>query len=209
MNCDPIARWYRFMEYGAFGRALERRRFAFLTESATAKRVLMLGEGDGRFLKAFLQSNQDATVDYVDASEKMLSLAKHRAGDDGHRVAFHHANALAWSPPRGDYDLIVTHFFLDCFNEVELAELVPRIAAHGSAATWIVSDFHQPKAGFAALHAASWLRLLYLFFRFTTGLRTKSLADYRTALHNSGFRLQRSAEVQAGLLISELWKQCS
>ena len=100
MNCDPIARWYRFFEYGAFGRALERRRFAFLAETANSKRVLMLGEGDGRFLEAFLQSNREATVDYVDASEQMLSLAKRRAGIHAGRVEFHHADALSWIPPR-------------------------------------------------------------------------------------------------------------
>ena len=30
------------------------------------------------------------------------------------RVCLHHADALLWEPTRV-YDLIVTHFFLDCF----------------------------------------------------------------------------------------------
>jgi ubiquinone/menaquinone biosynthesis C-methylase UbiE len=207
MNCDRIAPWYRLLEYGAFGRKLEQSRFAFLTESKGAKHALMLGEGDGRFLQGFLRLNRQATVDYVDSSAEMLSLAKGRAAGDQDRVKFHHANALVWTPPRDDYDLIVTHFFLDCFPAQEIAELIHRIASHAPRAEWIISDFHQPGSGFAATRAAAWLRLLYLFFRIATGLRTRSLADHRSAMQENGFRLERAITADAGLLVSELWKQ--
>ena len=30
MNADPLARWYRFIEYAAYGRSLERSRYIFL-----------------------------------------------------------------------------------------------------------------------------------------------------------------------------------
>jgi ubiquinone/menaquinone biosynthesis C-methylase UbiE len=207
MNCDRIAPWYRFFEYGAFGRKLEQSRFAFLAESKGAKHALMLGEGDGRFLQEFLRVNRNATVDYVDSSAEMLSLARSRAAGDHDRVSFHHADALVWTPPRDDYDLVVTHFFLDCFPAEEIAGLIHRIASHSPQAEWIVSDFHEPQGGFAAARAATWLRLLYLFFRITTGLRTRSLADYRSALQENGFRLERAITAEAGLLVSELWKQ--
>jgi len=43
MNWDSIARWYRWLEYLGFGRALEDRREAFLSDVADARRVLALG----------------------------------------------------------------------------------------------------------------------------------------------------------------------
>ncbi len=52
VNCDRIARWYRWIEYAGFGRALERRREAFLDDVSDARRVLALGDGDGRALAA-------------------------------------------------------------------------------------------------------------------------------------------------------------
>jgi ubiquinone/menaquinone biosynthesis C-methylase UbiE len=166
----------------------------------------MLGEGDGRFLRAFLDSNPEATVDYVDASAQMLALAKQRAGAASEsRVNLHQADALQWTPPRGDYDLIVTHFFLDCFDEDEVAAIIHRIATRARQARWIVSDFRQPKRGFRAVRAASWLWLLYSFFRITTGLKTRSLADYRSALRDNGFQLNRAITADGGLLVSELW----
>ena len=209
MNCDPIARWYRFFEYSAFGHELERRRFEFLPQTTGSRHALMLGEGDGRFLRLFLDQNPEATVDCVDSSSKMLSLAKQRAGSHHTRVGFYQADALHWTPPRDDYDLIVTHFFLDCFNQSEASLLIAGIAQHAAQAQWIVSDFHQPQQGFAALRATCWLRVLYAFFRFTTGLRTHQLPDHRALLTAKGFRLERAIESQAGLLVSELWKQCA
>ena len=116
----------------------------------------MLGEGDGRFLERFLDQNPDATLDYVDSSAGMLSLARPRAGVHQARVSFHHADVLAWTPLRDNYDLIVTHFFLDCFSQHDLAILIRAIAGHASQAKWIVSDFRQPRRGLAAVRAACW-----------------------------------------------------
>jgi Trans-aconitate methyltransferase len=78
MNCDRLARWYRWAEYGAFGRALEKRRFYFLDTLSAPRRVLMLGEGDGRFLQALARRHPGAVIDYVDSSARMLALAQGR-----------------------------------------------------------------------------------------------------------------------------------
>jgi len=43
MNCDRIARCYRWLEYLSFGRALERRRREYLIEVESARSVLILG----------------------------------------------------------------------------------------------------------------------------------------------------------------------
>ena len=53
MNCDGIARCYRWLEYGMFGRALEQTRLEYLELAANARHCLILGDGDGRFLAAF------------------------------------------------------------------------------------------------------------------------------------------------------------
>ena len=105
MNCDRLARWYRWLEYLGWGRGLERRREQFLPETSDARHVLMLGEGDGRFLAAFLRANPHAEVDYVDLSVGMLALAEKRAGAAATgRVRFHHADArdLAVADRRGN-----------------------------------------------------------------------------------------------------------
>lgn len=204
MNCDPIARWYCWFEYIGFGSELERRRLAFLADVANAQRILVLGEGDGRFLVRLVEQNHRASIDYVDLSERMLQLARMRVASD--RVTYHHADALAILLPLAEYDLIVTHFFLDCFDDSNAAELVRRVVdAAQPHARWLISEFRQPERGWQAAWAWLWLRTLYLFFRITTGLRTTRLMDHHPLLARNDFQLIRQESDRFGLVASELW----
>jgi len=102
VNCDPIARWYRWLEYLGFGGALERRRCAFLAEVSNARRILALGDGDGRFLARLVERmNPETEIDYIDLSRRMLELARRRIEASGHAhpVTFLQADALAVALP--------------------------------------------------------------------------------------------------------------
>jgi ubiquinone/menaquinone biosynthesis C-methylase UbiE len=205
VNCDPIARWYRWLEYLGFAGELQRRRVAFLPHVADARRILVLGDGDGRFLVRLAGQNRMASIDAVDLSARMLALARSRAGD---RVTYHQADALTMPLPEVRYDLIVSHFFLDCFDEAGAESLVARVARAASCdARWLISEFRQPARGLAAVWARVWLRGLYFFFRMTTGLKTNRLVDHRPLLERYGFRIIQEEPAWFGLLASELWRR--
>ena len=200
MNCDRIAPWYRWFEYAGFGRALERRRFAFLDALADARRVLVLGDGDGRFLERLARANRGACIDYVDLSGRMLELARGRAGME--RIRYRQADARTVPLGAARYDLIVTHFFLDCFSEEDAAHVIARIVAAAQPdARWLISEFRA--GGWAQL----WLPMLYAFFRVTTGLRTRRLVDHHPLLACRGFALERLERSRFGMLASELWRR--
>lgn len=183
------------------GRALERRRRRFLAEFENAQRALVLGDGDGRFLRALLRRNPVVRADYVDLSGRMLELARGRAG--GERVSYLQADARAAEFPRSEYDLIATHFFFDCFGEKELDRLIGRIAvAARPRARWVVSEFRV-----ASLAGRLLVRALYLFFRITTGLKTRTLVDHRPMLRSHAFRLISASHSRGGLVVSELWER--
>jgi SAM-dependent methyltransferase len=159
---------------------------------------LLLGDGDGRFLARLLEQNPALIADTVDLSARMLALARTRGGGD--RVTYRHADALVASLPQAEYDLIVTHFFLDCLDQHDTETLVCRVSkAARPGAMWLISEFRQP------LWATFFIRGLYLFFRVTTGLKTQHLVDYRPILNRFGFRLAQEETSRAGLLASELW----
>ena len=165
---DPIAPLYRTLETLAFGSALQSARVAFLSEIGDTRRALIAGEGNGRFLEALLRRHPTIRVDCVDASARMLQLAKARVHDDA-RVRFLHEDLKVWSPEENAYDLIVTHFFLDCFVEDEIAVIVTKLARAATAdAVWLLSDFSIPAGGLAKVHARIWLSAMYRFFRLTT-----------------------------------------
>lgn len=187
------------MEYAVFGRALERRRLAFLSEASEARRVLALGDGDGRALVALLTAAPHACVDYVDISAKMLELACARAGTD--RVNYRRADARVFNVRQAEYDAIVTHFFFDCFDDAELSSLVEKMTrAATPSARWIVSEFRPSNVGARVLIA-----IMYAFFRGATGLATRRLSDHHPYLLRNGFRLERAERAWAGMLASELW----
>lgn len=204
MNCDRIARWYRTFEYLVFGRALEQRRLAFLSEIADCRSVLILGDGDGRFTKEFAAIYPTAEVDSVDLSARMIDLARQRLQAIPNQVHLHMGDALTF-PLTKRYDLVVTHFFLDCLTDAEVERLVARVRQQcETGALWLVSEFAVPDQGFRKYVAAVFVRFLYFCFALTTGLRVIRLPNYSAVLERHGFRIVARRGALGGLLVSEL-----
>jgi ubiquinone/menaquinone biosynthesis C-methylase UbiE len=212
MNVDRIAPLYEPVEHLCFGRALERRRNAFLDELKDARRAISCGEGDGRFMKALLESNFRGEVTAVDASWRMTQIGNRRVQrmnpEYRTRAEYVCADIAAFAPPES-YDLIATHFFLDCFSTEAAASIIERVARwatpHG--ARWIISEFTQPLNPVGRLWSGAIIRSLYAGFRLTTGLRTTHLPDYLPALAAAGFGLRKQVHACGGLLVSELWER--
>lgn len=212
MSFDALAPWYRALEWMAFGDALQGCRVACLGEIAAPRRALIVGEGNGRFLSELLRLHPGVEVDCVDTSERMLRLARKRVegelGDQGERVRFLHEDIASWSALERHYDLVVTHFVLDCFPEAELAGIVRKLArAATDDARWLLADFCIPAYGIARLRARGWLAAMYCFFRITARIPARKLIDPTPFLQVEGFPLSRQHLFRAGMLKSEMWKR--
>jgi ubiquinone/menaquinone biosynthesis C-methylase UbiE len=207
VSFDLIAPHYRWLESIPFGHRLQAARIAFLDQVGTPKRALIVGEGDGRFLEVLLRKHPAIIVDCVDASARMLELARERVHDVS-RVQFLHEDLMAWSPRENVYDLIVTHFFLDCFAGDEIAIVVAKLARVAmSDAVWLLADFSIPSRGIAKVHAQLWLRAMYRFFRLTTRINGRELIDPSEFLRAHGFHLHARRIQRLGLVKSELWRR--
>lgn len=205
-NFNRLARLYRWMEYFTFGPLLSRTRCAFLLRTTTATNALILGDGDGRFTARLLRSNPTIHIDAVDGSSAMLAALLRRTGPNSSRVCIHHADARTFQPPNPPYDLIVTHFFLDCLSTAEIQSLAATLRATATPhALWLVSEFAVPPTLFGRLIASPIVHFLYRAFGLLTGLPLRQLPDHRTALSQSGFTLRKSHPRLGGLLVSELW----
>lgn len=205
-NFDGLAPIYRWLELASFGNALWRCRCHFLDELRECRRALVLGDGDGRFTARLLETNREVHIDAVDASEAMLRALLDRSRKHGGRLRTFCADVRTWEPAGQSYDLVVSHFFLDCLTTEEVAELArrlrPRLAPQ---ARWLVSEFAEPKNRFGRMVARPVVRGLYLAFRGLTGLRVRRLPEYTKALTEEGLRGRRKREFLGGLLVTELW----
>jgi SAM-dependent methyltransferase len=229
---NRLARLYRWMEFFSFGPFLALTRGTFVDRLRDRRKALVLGDGDGRFTARLLRTNAAVRVDAVDGSGAMLAALMSRTGPDAHRVSTQREDIRAWSASDPDpgsdldsnlgselgtdpgsgagskqaYDLIATHFFLDCLTEDEIGALAGRARrAAAPGALWVVSEFRVPSGWFGLLIARPIVAALYLSFGILTGLTVRALPDYAPALQETGFRLLERRLRLNGLLVAELW----
>jgi hypothetical protein len=209
-NFNRIARLYRWMEFFSFGPSLALTRHTFLPQLAQIRQALVLGDGDGRFSARLLEANPLVRIDAVDASAAMLDALLRRAGPHAERVQVYLADVRNWEPPAPimapPYELIATHFFLDCLTTSEVGTLARRLRSGVSgSALWVVSEFAIPPGWGGRLIARPLIATLYLSFGLVTGLAVRTLPDHQAALRCAGFILRERRSRLGGLLIAEMW----
>lgn len=210
MSFDRLAPHYRWLETIAFQNALQNARSCWVDDIPRPERVLIAGEGNGRFLSELLRVHPGINVDCVDASERMLELARARVRrlrpESLGSIRFLHSDIVDWSPS-GSYDLIVTHFFLDCFAREQLGAVVAKLAqAAQPDAVWLLADFTVPQEnGWMRCHARTWLSAMYLFFRCAANLKANELIDPTPYLEANGFARTSRRVSRSGMLKSEMY----
>jgi ubiquinone/menaquinone biosynthesis C-methylase UbiE len=211
MSFDTLAPYYRGMEFVTAGGMLQRCRTSFLAETRSCRRALLLGEGPGRFLVELLRSNPRIEIVCVERSPAMIEQAVHqlkRNDLNPSRVKFQQCDALRWQAPREEFDLVATHFFLDCFRRDELEGLIAKIGAAASPeARWLLTDFRVPSSGWQKWRARMALALMYSFFRMATGLSATRLAAVDDLIERAGFRRTGQVAANFGFVRAELWKR--
>lgn len=222
MAYDHLAPWYEFLEKLTFGPSLHRCRIQYLDamrEQLAAGPILILGDGDGRFLEAWLKRYPNSSVDTLDFSQGMLDLSKQRiqrwAAENQiqvqelqEQVKWIRADALGWEFPVNHYQGIVTHFFLDSFTPDASLHLIPSIAsALKPGGFWLCSDFQIPGSGniLAKWRAQIWVAFLYGCFQALTETRTNQLTDPVEMMQRAGMKRIHMQTSQWNLLKSEYW----
>ena len=152
----------------------------------------------------------DCEFTVLDVSRGMLNQARQRSARVSKGVAanFIAADAREWAGPRGKFDVVVTNFFLDCFAPDDLKRVVENLSAVAApGATWLVSDFQMPPAGWRQWRARFVLALAYGFFRIATDISARRITPPDEYLRAAGFVLRRRTGFNFGLLYADLWQR--
>lgn len=182
---NVIAPFYDRLAAVVFGADILESQLCFLTEVPPHAKVLVLGGGTGKWLNELLRINPTCVVYYVDASSKMLAIAKSRCNSKG-QVNFIHGTEE--SIPDEKYEIVVTYFFVDLFDESKLDMLIRDIGEKLKVGgQWIVADFVRER---------NWHRLLlgvmYAFFAFLRAVDTTKLPDWQEIFIQNNYQVQKS-----------------
>ncbi len=210
MNFDRIAPFYQLIESVTAGSSVQKCRTALLPHLDTAHSVLLLGEGNGRFLVALREHFPDLKITVVESSGKMLQLLRRRLAKKSlseENLTLIQADIRDWNVPTGAFDAIVTNFFLDCFRPIELQTLIHKLAQGIKPnGVWLVSDFGKPPQLLRGLRAEIILKLMYGFFRRTARLDARRLTSPDEHLEDAGFHLREREVRDWGLLHADVWE---
>jgi ubiquinone/menaquinone biosynthesis C-methylase UbiE len=199
------------MENILAGNLMQRCRTLHLAECRTQQRALLVGEGTGKFLAKLLLFNPTIEITCVEQSQKMINQIRARLARqhlDQSRVHFENTDFGSWPMPANPFDLIATHFFLDCFSGDRLPKIIAKLSvAAAPGAVWLVSDFQTPARGWQRCRATLMIAALYHFFRWTTAISAQELIPPDPWIHQAGFQLERRQFLSCSLVHADVWKK--
>ena len=127
MNFDYISPYYSVGERCLFGSKLDFHRRLFPQILRTSHKVLLLGEGKGRFLKYLLKENSSCEITIIESSRKMVeSINKLILTQDRFRVEIKNIPIERYKCDQ-KFDFICSFFFWDCFSDYQLNRYLPQI----------------------------------------------------------------------------------
>ena len=208
---DNLSKIYWLVEYIVFGNILEQTRKSShrVFESLPQARVLALGDGDGRFSCDTLNRFANIHIDSLDSSKGMINTATDRIHRSDSNLLNRYkpivADALSHKYPIDSYDIVVSQFFLDCFTDDQVKELVARLSLTLKPGGYLCyADFAYPNRQPMKSISKIVLPTLYRFFRLTAGLSTNHLPQVN--LSDSLDLLEREVWLQ-GFIVSETWQK--
>ncbi len=206
---DRVASAYRWLEYLAFGRTLQRARTVHLPALADCRDILVVGDGDGRAVAQLATIAGAARIHCIDTSRRMLDEAARRVPAAARaRVTFTCADVRTFDAGHDAWDAVVTLFVLDCFDNDDVRAVVERLhAALRPGGRWLFADFAIPARGWRRWRARIWIDGLYRFFRWRTGLAVSRLPASEAILAAAGLVPLAVEERQAGLIRSVCYER--
>ncbi len=196
---DRIASVYDLLARLVFGKSMVKAQIHFLPKIPAHAKVLILGGGTGWILTELFRMNPLCKVWYVEASAKMLALSRKRVNDEW-PVKFIHGTEEN-IPLSMDFDVVITNFYLDLFNENALNEVVVRIkSALNVNSIWIATDFVNNQK----LWQRVTLRIMYLFFQLACNIESTQLPAWKTAIQKTKYKKEEIKSFY-GAFIETVW----
>lgn len=201
---DRVAPFYPLLERLTVGGGLEAARRAFLPDILTAKRTLLVGEGNGRFLAECLGARAVGAFTVIDSSPRMLSLLGERVAGVAPttRLDLVCQDVRDWQPPNVPFDAIVTHFLLDLFRPASQRRVVETLTRAAHPGTLWVNVDYQPRCRTWWFRAVDWMQ--YRFDRLVSGVEADRHYDPAPVIAQAGWSVAREEPFCGGNVVARM-----
>ena len=208
---DLLAPFYDAGVHLFLGRKIEYSQQFFLSGFSSCPHVLIFGGGTGYLLPELLNNPDVRRICYVDISEKMIGKARkrivHICPERLHDIDFVCGSYLQ-IPHDYAFDLLITPYVLDCFEQKELELLVPYLSKRiGERGQWLFVDFNTPESGFPRLLSRFIVRPLYFFFNILCGLKVHRLPAFDKVFASSSWNLRKEHYFCSCLLTAKVYSR--
>lgn len=181
-----------------FGNSIVESQRYFLNRIPNHVEILILGGGTGWILTELLRVKPDVKVCYIEASSKMISMARTKINSS---IQFIHGTEND-IPERSQFDVVITNFYLDLFTDESMGQALTKIKKTlRPGGQWIATDF---------VNTNCWqdlmLKVMYSFFRMSTNIEARKLPHWNTALGESGGRKTESNFHYKGFIETSLFQ---
>jgi len=201
-NYNSIAHVYHFLSHLIFGKALLNAQFIHLNKLPKEGKVLFVGGGSGLCLKRVVEIRPNLNVIYLDQSAKMIELSKEKIKYLDHKVKFIVGNER--NLPAGNYDAIITFFFLDVFNLRNLYywfyylhhSLVPD-------GIWLFADFNLPKNSFQK----GLEKLMFTFLKLSTNIEAKKIYNFQSIFLSNQYNEESRKSFNQSFVYSSVFRK--
>jgi len=204
-NYKRVAPYYDFLAQIVFRGQLVASQNYFLRELDNPANILIFGGGTGQMIPLLLKKYPKVKIHFLDSSKAMIAKAKARVGLQNHRVRFTNGTEMELKQEYG-YDVILTPFVLDHFENLDLARVHKiLLASLRTKGRWIHTDFHLDQK------SPWWQRktvdLMYWFFGVMAGLQNQTLPDFTPHFSISKVELRKRKHFFHGMVRTHLYQK--
>ncbi len=197
VNFNRIASIYDFLKKLIFKDQLDKAATYFINQIPEEAQILIIGGGSGQLLPYFHSTQR---ITYVEASEKMSLLAKKRAFSA--EIEFKTTDILNFSPGHR-FDVVITPFFLDCFDDQYIARIFSHINHMlKNGGLWLHSDFYPQNKQQQYL-----VRFMYFCFRISTGLKVSKVPNFDKLFSTEKFNQEKKVAFKDSMIHSYIYKK--
>lgn len=200
-NFDTVAFAYDKLARSVFGRSIVEAQVCHFNAILPGSNVLVVGGGTGWILDELDKLEIALAVTFAEPSSAMISGAMKRQPFRYIDINFIAAGYDSISTKDG-YDVLITNFFLDLFDETHLNTVLAHLhAALKSNGLWLITDFVNTNK----LWQRALVKIMYVFFRLTTQIEASRLQDFEVHLIPLNMSKAKEKQFYYGMIKSWLF----